>query len=144
MRRAHFPTKPVAPTGRAVFRRKIACRLDADLADFPADPKGMARRVACSKLMNAIAPRLPALIGGSSGGVAGLASICRRPRGRARGGSLWRVRARKRHAAPTRLQRGQRLCARVGPAALIIERKSRPAGRRTRTADRAEGAQGHC
>ena len=35
----------------------------------------MARRVASSKLMNAIAPRLPALIGGSSGDVAGLASI---------------------------------------------------------------------
>ena len=33
---------------------------------FPADAKGMATRVASGKIMNAIAPRLPALIGGSA------------------------------------------------------------------------------
>jgi transketolase len=39
---------------------------DADLPVFPADAKGMATRVASGKVMNAIAPRLPALIGGSA------------------------------------------------------------------------------
>ena len=39
---------------------------DADIPAFPADAKGMATRVASGKIMNAIAPRLPALIGGSA------------------------------------------------------------------------------
>jgi transketolase len=39
---------------------------DADLPTFIADPKGMATRVASGKVMNAIASRLPALIGGSA------------------------------------------------------------------------------
>ena len=39
---------------------------DADIPVFPADPKGIATRVASSKVMNAIAPRLPALTGGSA------------------------------------------------------------------------------
>ncbi|TAL87056.1 MAG: transketolase [Rhodanobacter sp.] len=39
---------------------------DADVPDFPADPKGMATRVAGGKVMNAIAARLPALFGGSA------------------------------------------------------------------------------
>ena len=39
---------------------------DADIPIFPADAKGMATRVASGKVMNAIAPRLPALIGGSA------------------------------------------------------------------------------
>ena len=39
---------------------------DADIPVFPADAKGMATRVASGKVMNAIAPRLPALIGGSA------------------------------------------------------------------------------
>ena len=39
---------------------------DADIPIFPADAKGMATRVAGGKVMNAIAPRLPALIGGSA------------------------------------------------------------------------------
>ena len=39
---------------------------DADIPIFPADPKGMATRVASGKIMNAVAPRLPALIGGSA------------------------------------------------------------------------------
>jgi len=37
-----------------------------DLPQFPADPKGMATRVASGKIMNAIAPKIPALIGGSA------------------------------------------------------------------------------
>ena len=39
---------------------------DADIPSFPADPKGMASRVASGKIMNAIAPRLPSLVGGSA------------------------------------------------------------------------------
>ncbi|HKQ28363.1 MAG TPA: transketolase, partial [Burkholderiales bacterium] len=39
---------------------------DADIPVFPADAKGVATRVASGKVMNAIAPRLPALTGGSA------------------------------------------------------------------------------
>ena len=39
---------------------------DADIPAFPEDAKGMATRVASGKVMNAIAPRLPALVGGSA------------------------------------------------------------------------------
>src|SRR5665213_714387 len=39
---------------------------DTDIPVFPADAKGLATRVAAGKVMNAIAPRLPALIGGSA------------------------------------------------------------------------------
>ena len=39
---------------------------DGEIPTFPADEKGMATRVAAGKVMNAVAPRLPALIGGSA------------------------------------------------------------------------------
>jgi transketolase len=39
---------------------------DSDIPTFPADPKGIATRAASGKIMNAIAPRLPALFGGSA------------------------------------------------------------------------------
>lgn len=39
---------------------------DADIPTFPADAKGVATRVASGKVMNAIAPKLPNLIGGSA------------------------------------------------------------------------------
>jgi transketolase len=39
---------------------------NADIPVFPADVKGMATRVAGGKVMNAIAPKLPALAGGSA------------------------------------------------------------------------------
>jgi transketolase len=39
---------------------------DADVPQFPADPKGMATRSASEKILNAIASRLPQLIGGSA------------------------------------------------------------------------------
>ncbi|MBA2238011.1 MAG: transketolase, partial [Lysobacter sp.] len=39
---------------------------DEDIPEFPADEKGMATRVASGKVMNAIAPNLPALSGGSA------------------------------------------------------------------------------
>ena len=39
---------------------------DAAIPAFPADPKGMASRVASGKVLNAVATRLPMLIGGSA------------------------------------------------------------------------------
>jgi transketolase len=39
---------------------------DQDIPVFPADPKGMASREASGKVLNAIAPRLPWLLGGSA------------------------------------------------------------------------------
>lgn len=39
---------------------------DTAIPDFPADPKGLATRVASGKVLNAIAPKLPTLIGGSA------------------------------------------------------------------------------
>ena len=39
---------------------------DADMPVFPADARGLATRVASGKIMNAFAPKLPALIGGSA------------------------------------------------------------------------------
>ena len=39
---------------------------DSDIPVFPADAKGMATREASSKVMNAIAPKLPSLTGGSA------------------------------------------------------------------------------
>jgi transketolase len=39
---------------------------DRDIPVFPADTKGIATRVAAGKVMNAVAPRLPTLIGGSA------------------------------------------------------------------------------
>ncbi|MGE5305773.1 MAG: transketolase [Alphaproteobacteria bacterium] len=39
---------------------------DAEIAEFPADPKGLATRVASGKVLNAIAPKLSTLIGGSA------------------------------------------------------------------------------
>jgi transketolase len=39
---------------------------DVDLPSFPADPKGMATRAASGKVINALAPKLPELIGGSA------------------------------------------------------------------------------
>ncbi|WP_175966000.1 transketolase [Burkholderia sp. BCC0322] len=39
---------------------------DRNIPVFPADPKGMATRVASGKVLNALAPRVPSLIGGSA------------------------------------------------------------------------------
>jgi transketolase len=52
------------------FQRAMAGGLpegwDADIPIFPADPKGMATRVASGKVLSAIAAKLPSLIGGSA------------------------------------------------------------------------------
>ena len=49
-----------------LIRGELPAGWDADIPQFPADAKGMATRAASGKIMNAIAPRLPALIGGSA------------------------------------------------------------------------------
>lgn len=51
---------------RRSLRGELPPDWDADIPVFPADAKGMATRVASGKVMNAIAPRLPALTGGSA------------------------------------------------------------------------------
>jgi transketolase len=48
------------------MRGELPASWDAELPHFPADAKGMSTRVASGKVMNAVAPRLPALIGGSA------------------------------------------------------------------------------
>ncbi|NWG07925.1 MAG: transketolase [Chloroflexi bacterium] len=54
----------------AELKRRLAGELpagwDANLPSFPADPKGMATRAASGKIINALAPALPELIGGSA------------------------------------------------------------------------------
>jgi len=51
---------------RQLMRGELPMGWDADIPVFPSDAKGMATRVASGKVMSAIAPRLPALIGGSA------------------------------------------------------------------------------
>ena len=52
------------------LRRRLSAELprdwDSGIPVFPADAKGMATRVAGARVMNAIAPNLPALVGGSA------------------------------------------------------------------------------
>ncbi|MGH8398633.1 MAG: transketolase, partial [Gammaproteobacteria bacterium] len=48
------------------MRGELPRAWDSDIPVFPADAKGMATRAASGRVMNAIAPRLPALIGGSA------------------------------------------------------------------------------
>jgi transketolase len=49
-----------------VMRAELPRGWDTELPVFPADKKGMATRVASGKIMNAIGPKLPAMIGGSA------------------------------------------------------------------------------
>jgi transketolase len=49
-----------------LMRGDLPAGWDADIPQFSADAKGMATRVASGKIMNAIAPHVPALIGGSA------------------------------------------------------------------------------
>lgn len=58
------------PDLAAELKRRLASQLpdgwDQNLPEFPADPKGMATRAASGKVINALAERLPELIGGSA------------------------------------------------------------------------------
>lgn len=51
---------------RRSLRGELPPDWDADMPVFPTDAKGIATRVASGQVMNAIAPRLPALTGGSA------------------------------------------------------------------------------
>ena len=46
--------------------RKLPAGWDAELPEFPADAKGVATRAAAGKVLNALAAKLPTLIGGSA------------------------------------------------------------------------------
>ncbi len=48
------------------LRGELPADWDADIPQFPTDAKGISTRVASGKIMNVVAPRLPALIGGSA------------------------------------------------------------------------------
>jgi transketolase len=56
----------LAKTFQQVIRGELPNGWDRDIPIFPVDAKGVATRVAAGKVMNAVAPRLPALIGGSA------------------------------------------------------------------------------
>ncbi len=62
--RADYPE--LAAEIEAMQARRLPDGWDADIPVFPADAKGMAGRDASAKVLNAIAPRLPWLIGGSA------------------------------------------------------------------------------
>ncbi len=51
---------------KLIMEQKLPPGWDKEIKPFPADPKGMATRVASGKVLNMIAPHLPALIGGSA------------------------------------------------------------------------------
>jgi transketolase len=62
--------KRVSPEKGAELERRLAGKLpegwESALPVFPADPKGMATRAASGKIINALAPVLPELLGGSA------------------------------------------------------------------------------
>jgi len=51
---------------QTAMRGELPAGWDADIQSFPADAKGIATRAASGKLLNAIAPKIPTLIGGSA------------------------------------------------------------------------------
>lgn len=56
----------LAEEWRRMERRELPPDWDAELAAFPADAKGVASRISSGKVLNAIAKRVPWLIGGSA------------------------------------------------------------------------------
>ena len=66
--RGYARNTPILPTrsGAHAEARTAAEGWDADLPTFPADAKGMASRDASGKVLNAMAARIPWLIGGSA------------------------------------------------------------------------------
>jgi transketolase len=51
---------------RLLVEGELAAGWDREFPEFPADPKGIATRVATGKALSALAPRLPQLMGGSA------------------------------------------------------------------------------
>ena len=68
--RSSRSTRKAFPDLAKEFQQGMAGELpegwDAGIPSFPADPKGMATRVASGKVLNAIDQKLPSLIGGSA------------------------------------------------------------------------------
>jgi transketolase len=62
--RAKYPD--LAKELEQMQRRELPDGWDADLPSFPADAKGLATRDSSAKVLNAIAPRYPWLVGGSA------------------------------------------------------------------------------
>ena len=62
--RTAFPD--LAAQVECIMQRKLPAGWDADIPTFPADPKGMASRDASSKVLNAVAARMPWLLGGAA------------------------------------------------------------------------------
>ncbi|WP_435006600.1 transketolase [Tundrisphaera lichenicola] len=62
--KAKYPTE--AQQLYQMQHRQLPDGWDKDLPTFPADPKGLAGRAASAKILNAIAPNVPWLIGGSA------------------------------------------------------------------------------
>jgi transketolase len=60
----HFPD--LAREFQQLMELRLPEGWDAEIPKFPADSKGMATRTASGKVMNAIAPKLPAFVGGSA------------------------------------------------------------------------------
>ena len=61
---ARYPAE--ADAVQRMQRRELPDGWDADIPSFPADAKGLAGRDASAKVLNAIAPRVPWLVGGSA------------------------------------------------------------------------------
>src|SRR5947208_4053230 len=59
-----FPA--VAGEQGQALRGELPAGWEESIPDFPADAKGLATRIASGKVLNAIAPKLPTLIGGSA------------------------------------------------------------------------------
>jgi transketolase len=66
MRRCRENYPDVARDIDLLLKRELPDGWDADLPSFPADPKGMATRDSAGKVLNAIAAKVPWLIGGSA------------------------------------------------------------------------------
>ena len=61
------PSIPISPKRcERMQRRELPDGWDQDIPVFPADPKGIASRDSSGKVLNAIAPRLPWLLGGAA------------------------------------------------------------------------------
>jgi transketolase len=57
---------PQAAELEAIWSRKLPSDWEAAIPTFPADAKGLATRVSSGKVLNAIAPKFPWLVGGSA------------------------------------------------------------------------------
>jgi transketolase len=51
---------------QSIIDHKLPAGWDSGLKPFPADPKGLATRVSSGKVLNMLAPKLPALMGGAA------------------------------------------------------------------------------